>query len=82
MSSQDAIVEAYTLYATTEADVLTAQILAYHRGLSEPLFDLSLLDDAHKLTIRDLSKQNLVRLRQRLELLVSTVRLATQAPDI
>lgn len=82
MATQDEIVTNFTNFATTEADDLTAAILAYHRGISAPMFDLSALDADHKTTIRDLSKQSLIKLRQRLELLLPAIRLATQAPDL
>lgn len=80
--SQDEIVANFTTITTTDADEIAAAILAYNRTLSEALFDLSGLDDAHRQEIRLLAKTNLIRLRQRLESLLPAVRNATMAPDI
>lgn len=82
MSSQDQIVANYVALTTTDAELLVTSVLAYHKNLSDPLFEMTTLDNAHKQEVRNASKTSLIKLRQRLELLGQTVRLATQAPDI
>lgn len=80
--SQDQVVADFYSLITTETATLTSTLLSYHATLSANLFAIAELDDEHKQEIRDISRTNLIRLRQRLETLVVTVRSATAAPDI
>lgn len=80
--SQDQIVTDFTTLITTDSVALTGSLLTFHSVLSAQLFDIATLDDEHRQQIRDISRTNLIRLRQRLETLVVTVRAATAAPDI